>query len=182
MNGKITITKDKDNINLIISINQRLVSEYDAVSEKKENKNIKIKYQDYSGKRVLIVDNNNLRIKEMKILLKPYNIDVIAVKNLNEMGSILSDNETFDMIIIDDIIPSFEIDDFTKEIVKGQNDILNYIEKQAKYNITTVIMVTPNNKNIEEKYIKYGFNDYITKPVNKENIDKILNKYFNNKK
>ena len=182
MNGKVTITKDKDNINLIISINQRLVSEYDAVSEKKENKNIKIKYQDYSDKRVLIVDNNNLRIKEMKILLKPYNIDAIAVKNLNEMGSILSDNETFDMIIIDDIIPSFEIDDFTKETVKGQNDILNYIEKQAKYNITTVIMVTPNNKNIEEKYIKYGFNDYITKPVNKENIDKILNKYFNNKK
>lgn len=40
-------------------------------------------------------------------------------------------------------------------------------------------MVTPNNKNIEDKYIEYGFNDYIIKPINKENIDKILNKYFN---
>ena len=95
------------------------------------------------------------------------------------MGNMLSANETFDMIIIDDIIPNFEIDSFTNEVIKNQNDILNYIKKQAKYNIITIIMVTPNNKNIEDKYIEYGFNDYIIKPINKENIDKILNKYFN---
>ena len=101
------------------------------------------------------------------------------MKNRRDMGNMLSANETFDMIIIDDIIPNFEIDSFTNEVIKNQNDILNYIKKQAKYNIITIIMVTPNNKNIEDKYIEYGFNDYIIKPINKENIDKILNKYFN---
>ena len=177
-NGNITIIKDKYNVNLILSVNQRLVSEYDIISEKEENRNIKIKYHNYSGKKLLLVDNNNLKLKEMKILLKPYNIDVTVAQSLEEMGNKLSDDETFDMIIIDDIIPNFEIDSFTKEIIKDQNGILNYIKKQAKYNITTIIMVTPNNKKIEEQYIKYGFNDYIIKPVNKENIDKILNKYF----
>ena len=117
----------------------------------------------------------------MKILLKPYNIDVTVAQSLEEMGNKLSDDETFDMIIIDDIIPNFEIDSFTKEIIKDQNGILNYIKKQARYNITTIIMVTPNNKRIEEQYIKYGFNAYIIKPVNKENIDKVLNKYFKTK-
>ncbi len=178
MNGNITIIKDKDNINLILSINQRLISEYDIISKKEENRNIKIKYHNYSGKKLLLVDNNNLKLKEMKILLKPYNIDVTVAQSLEEMGNKLSDDETFDMIIIDDIIPNFEIDSFTKEIIKDQNGILNYIKKQARYNITTIIMVTPNNKRIEEQYIKYGFNAYIIKPVNKENIDKILNKYF----
>lgn len=178
MNGNITIIKDKDNINLILSINQRLISEYDIISKKEENRNIKIKYHNYSGKKLLLVDNNNLKLKEMKTLLKPYNIDVTVAQNLEEMGSKLSEDEIFDMIIIDDIIPNFEIDSFAKEIIKDQNGILNYIKKQAKYNIATIIMVTPNNKNIEEQYIKYGFNDYIIKPVNKENIDKILNKYF----
>lgn len=177
-NGNITIIKDKYNVNLILSVNQRLVSEYDIISEKEENRNIKIKYHNYSGKKLLLVDNNNLKLKEMKILLKPYNIDVTVAQSLEEMGNKLSDDETFDMIIIDDIIPNFEIDSFTKEIIKDQNGILNYIKKQAKYNIATIIMVTPNNKKIEEQYIKYGFNDYIIKPVNKENIDKILNKYF----
>lgn len=178
MNGNITIIKDKDNINLILSINQRLISEYDIISKKEENRNIKIKYHNYSGKKLLLVDNNNLKLKEMKTLLKPYNIDVTVAQNLEEMGSKLSEDEIFDMIIIDDIIPNFEIDSFEKEIIKDQNGILNYIKKQAKYNIATIIMVTPNNKKIEEQYIKYGFNDYIIKPVNKENIDKILNKYF----
>lgn len=178
MNGNITIIKDKDNINLILSINQRLISEYDIISKKEENRNIKIKYHNYSGKKLLLVDNNNLKLKEMKTLLKPYNIDVTVAQNLEEMGSKLSEDEIFDMIIIDDIIPNFEIDSFAKEIIKDQNGILNYIKKQAKYNIATIIMVTPNNKKIEEQYIKYGFNDYIIKPVNKENIDKILNKYF----
>lgn len=177
-NGNITIIKDKDNINLILSINQRLISEYDIISKKEENRNIKIKYHNYSGKKLLLVDNNNLKLKEMKTLLKPYNIDVTVAQNLEEMGSKLSEDEIFDMIIIDDIIPNFEIDSFAKEIIKDQNGILNYIKKQAKYNIATIIMVTPNNKRIEEQYIKYGFNDYIIKPVNKENIDKILNKYF----
>ena len=178
MNGNITIIKDKDNINLILSINQRLISEYDIISKKEENRNIKIKYHNYSGKKLLLVDNNNLKLKEMKTLLKPYNIDVTVAQNKEEMGSKLSEDEIFDMIIIDDIIPNFEIDSFAKEIIKDQNGILNYIKKQAKYNIATIIMVTPNNKKIEEQYIKYGFNDYIIKPVNKENIDKILNKYF----
>ena len=178
MNGNITIIKDKDNVNLILSVNQRLVSEYDVISKKEENRNIKIKYHNYSGKKLLLVDNNNLKLKEMKTLLKPYNIDVTVAQNLEEMGSKLSEDEIFDMIIIDDIIPNFEIDSFAKEIIKDQNGILNYIKKQAKYNIATIIMVTPNNKKIEEQYIKYGFNDYIIKPVNKENIDKILNKYF----
>ena len=180
-NGNITIIKDKYNVNLILSVNQRLVSEYDIISEKEENRNIKIKYHNYSGKKLLLVDNNNLKLKEMKILLKPYNIDVTVAQSLEEMGNKLSDDETFDMIIIDDIIPNFEIDSFTKEIIKDQNGILNYIKKQAKYNITTIIMVTPNNKKIEEQYIKYGFNAYIIKPVNKENIDKVLNKYFKTK-
>lgn len=180
-NGNITIIKDKDNINLILSVNQRLISEYDIISKKEENRNIKIKYHNYSGKKLLLVDNNNLKLKEMKTLLKPYNIDVTVAQNLEEMGSKLSEDEIFDMIIIDDIIPNFEIDSFAKEIIKDQNGILNYIKKQAKYNIATIIMVTPNNKRIEEQYIKYGFNDYIIKPVNKENIDNVLNKYFKTK-
>ena len=178
MNGKITITKNEESINLIISVNQKLASEYDIISDKEENKNIKIKYHDYSNRRILIVDNNNLKIKEIKTLLKPYNIETISINTLSEMADILSDNETFDMIIIDDIIPDSEINDF----IKNQNDILNYIKKYARYKIITIIMVTKNNKNIEEKYIDCGFNDYIIKPVNKKNIDEILNKYFNNRK
>lgn len=178
INGKMIVSKIDNNTSISLCINQRLLTEYEIISNKEENKNIRIKYDDLSGKRILIVDNNNLNIKEIKILLKPYNIDVLSVNTPEEMAKVLNDNETFDLILIDDIIPNFEIDDFTSEIVKPRDDFLRYIKKGAKYPIITVIMVTPNTNKMEKKYLNYGFNDYIIKPINKSNLDKILKKYF----
>ena len=177
-NGKIIISEEKDITYISLCINQRLLTEYEIVSNKEENKNIKIKYRNFYGKRILIVDNNKSRIKEMEILLKPYNININFVDNPTEMREILEENKTFDLIFIDDIIPNFKIDDFTSEIIKSKDDILNYIRKSARYPISAIIMVTPNRKKMEYKYLKYGFTDFIIKPINKEKLDNILVKYL----
>lgn len=177
-NGKMLVTKKDNNTSISLCINQRLLTEYEIISNKEENKNIKIKYSNFTGKRVLIVDNNNLNIKEMKILLKPYNVDTVSVNTPEEMSNVLNDNETFDLILIDDIIPNFKIDDFTNEIIKSRDDFLRYIKTGAKYPISAVIMVTPNTNNMEQKYLNYGFSDYIMKPINKSNLDKLLKKHF----
>ena len=177
-NGKMIVSNQNDVVSISLCINQRLLTEYEIISNKEENKNIKIKYNDYSGKRILIVDNNNLNIKEMKVLLKPYNVEVLSVNTPNEMSEVLSENETFDLIFVDDIIPNFKLDDFTNEIVRTKDDFLRHIKDNAKYPILSIIMVNPNNENMEQKYLNYGFSDYIVKPINKANLDKILNKYF----
>lgn len=179
--GKMIVSLNSSGASISLCVNQRLLTEYEIISNKEENKDIKIKYNDYSGKRILIVDNNNLNIKEMKALLKPYNVDVLSVNTPNEMSEVLNDNETFDLIFVDDIIPNFKIDDFTNEIVRSKDDFLRYVRRGAKYPISTVIMVTPNKDKMEDKYLNYGFTDYIMKPINKANLDKILKKLFNNK-
>lgn len=166
INGKIIIIKNNDKVNLILCINQRLVSEYDALSEKEENKNIKVKYHDYSNKRVLILDDNKLNIKDMKILFKPYKIENLYVNKINEMGNILSLNETFDLILID------------SSYFKSDFDIINYIREKAKYKVIVIIMINDDEETIIDKYIKNGYDDYIIKPVNKKNLNKLLNKYF----
>ena len=114
----------------------------------------------------------------MKVLLKPYNVDTVSVNTPEEMANVLNDNETFDLILIDDIIPNFKIDDFTNEIIKSRDDFIRYIKTGAKYPISAVIMVTPNTNNMEQKYLNYGFSDYIMKPINKSNLDKLLKKHF----
>ena len=172
------VSNQNDVVSISLCINQRLLTEYEIISNKEENKNIKVKYNDYSGKRILIVDNNNLNIKKMKVLLKPYNVEVLSVNTPNEMSEVLSENETFDLIFVDDIIPNFKLDDFTNEIVRTKDDFLRHIKDNAKYPILSIIMVNPNNENMEQKYLNYGFSDYIVKPINKANLDKILNKYF----
>ena len=177
LNGTLIITENEKNMNFSLNINQRLVSEYDVISNKKENKNVKIEYKNFSGKRILIVDNNSLKIKEFKALLMPYNIEIETAHNLSEMCSALNENETFDLVFIDDIIPGNNISDFSREVNKDDN-ILHYLKRETKYPIVTIVMVTQNSENYEKKYLKLGFNDYIQKPINKKNLDAILNKYF----
>ena len=177
LNGTLIITENEKNMNFSLNINQRLVSEYDVISNKEENKNIKIEYKNFSGKRILIVDNNSLKIKEFKALLMPYNVEIATAHNLSEMCSALNENETFDLVFIDDIIPGNNISDFSREVNKDDN-ILYYLKRETKYPIVTIVMVTQNSENYEKKYLKLGFTDYIQKPINKKNLDAILNKYF----
>lgn len=177
--GKMKVSNNKGKIAITLCVNQRLLTEYEVVSNREENKDIKIKYSDFNGKRILIVDDNKLNIREMKSLLKPYNVEVVVVNSPYEMSKLLNSNVTFDLIFMDDMISSFGINDFTNEIKEIGNNILNYIKKDAKYPITTIIMVTANKGKEEEKYLKYGFSDYIIKPISKGMLDKILRKYFN---
>lgn len=180
-NGKITIIENEFDTIVELAIDQRLLTEYEIISNREENKNIKVKYHNYSGKRILIVDNNSIKIKEMKTLLKPYNVDVLSANSPTQMSEMLSRDEIFDLIFIDDIIPYFEFSDYTNEIIKSKDSILNHIRLNAKYPITTVIMLNPNTKHSEKEYLDYGFSDYILKPINKNNLDKILNKHFDKK-
>lgn len=177
--GKMKVSNNKGKIAITLCVNQRLLTEYEVVSNREENKDIKIKYSDFNGKRILIVDDNKLNIREMKSLLKPYNVGVVVVNSPYEMSKLLNSNVTFDLIFMDDMISSFGINDFTNEIKEIGNNILNYIKKDAKYPITTIIMVTANKGKEEENYLKYGFSDYIIKPISKGMLDKILRKYFN---
>ena len=122
--------------------------------------------------------HTQVNIKEMKSLLKPYNIEIIVVNTPYEMSQVLNSDVTFDLIFIDDMISDFKLNEFTNEIKGIGNNIFNYIKKNAKYLITTIIMVTPNKDNKEKMYLKSGFSDYIIKPINKSMLDEILRKYF----
>ena len=123
--GKMKVSNNKGKIAITLCVNQRLLTEYEVVSNREENKDIKIKYSDFNGKRILIVDDNKLNIREMKSLLKPYNVEVVVVNSPYEMSKLLNSNVTFDLIFIDDMISSFGINDFTNEIKEIGNNILN---------------------------------------------------------
>lgn len=178
INGKIVIIKNKNNTIISLYVDQRIMTEYDIISKKQENRNIKINYNDYSNKRILIIDDSKVRMKEIKTLLRPYNVDVLTAYTLEGMYNILLSDETIDLILIDDIIPRFKINDTTDEIIKSKDGVVSLMKRNTGYKIITVIMVTPSSNNMIRKYLNYGFDDYVLKPINKKNLDQILNKYF----
>ena len=97
----------------------------------------------------------------MKILLKPYIFDVLSANIPSQMDEMLGRNKILDLIFIDDIILNFEFSDYTNEIIKSKDSILNYIRFNAKYPITTIIMLNPSTKHNEKEYLDYGLNQLI---------------------
>lgn len=169
LNAKLNVSKDdygrKD---LTLSIRQRIIDPYVMVEQKEENKGLKVRYFDASDKRILIVHKNNIRLKELLLLLRPYKSDIDVVSSINDMKIKLSDNKTYDMVIIDDTIYNNE---------KGFETIKS-IKSFSGYDIKLVILAADDRVNNCEVYIEEGFDEYIIKPINKKNINYIMKKYL----
>ena len=61
--------------------------------------------------------------------------------------------------------------------------VLHIIQKLDDYYIPPVIALTANAMNgMREMYLKEGFADYISKPIKVEELERIINKYFGNRK
>lgn len=169
LNAKLNVSKDDyDRKDLTLSIRQRIIDPYVMAEQKEENKGLKVRYFDASDKRILIVHKNNTRLKELLLLLRPYKSDIDVVSSINDMKIKLSDNKTYDMVIIDDTIYNNE---------KGFETIKS-IKSFSGYDIKLVILAADDRVNNCEIYIEEGFDEYIIKPINKKNINHIMKKYL----
>lgn len=171
---------DKGNTEIVLLVDQRIMSEYEVIDNREENINIKVKYFDASSKRILLVDDNRQKLKDLMVLLKPYSINIETALNEEEMYQKLNEDKIYDLILIDDIIPKFN--DLFNEKQDKRTNTINNIKKKSGYDIPIIIMVTENNNNLEKKYLDLGFNNYLSKPVNKGNLNNILIKYLKDNK
>ena len=159
-----------------ISIDQKDVLEYNNINNIKEEKRSKIDIFNASDKRILIVDDNRNKIKEIVRMLTPYNIDVSVAHDYREYNDLLYSNKTWDLILLDDMMPDskkFEYLDYNHL----NNQVFERIEKIAGYKISVVVMLTPNKIGIEKRYESAKI-DYILKPIDEVKLNKILKKYL----
>lgn len=169
LNAKLNVSKDEfGRKDLTLSIRQRIIDPYVMVEQKEENKGLNVKYFDASDKRILIVNKNNTHLKELLLLLRPYKSDIDVVSSINDMKTKLSDNKTYDMVMIDDTIYNNEKD---FESIKS-------VKSFSGYDIKLVILASDDRVNDCEIYIEEGFDEYIIKPINKKNINYIMKKYL----
>ena len=122
---------------------------------------------DCNGKKILIVDDNEMNLKLANKIFLKFNFSVIDLaSNAEECLNYVKDN-VYDIIFIDHMMP-------------GTNGIetLHKI-KELGYKVNIVIALTANSYDgIKEKYIKEGFNDYLAKPINLNEVSKMLKNYI----
>ena len=176
LDGKFNILEDNNKLKLELSIDQRYLEGYYIEEETKSTTNKKIEYRDMTGKKVLIIDDDNQRADEIMHLLANYNIECLVANDYTSAKK-ESTEKVFDLVIVDDIIS--EIDRVKKYLLIDKSNGLLKVMDHIEYDVPRIIMVTPNSKNYEAKYIEEGFDDTISKPLDKYKLDDIIKKHLN---
>lgn len=170
--GKFNITLDnQDKVKLELTLDQKYVEGYYIKDEAKSTINKKINYIDLSTKKVLVIDDDKQRAAHLMNFLSNYNIETTISSDYNSTKKEASEKK-FNLIIVDDIIS--ELDKIKNYLLIDKNNGLLKVMDHIEYDVPRVIMVTPNTKDYESKFIEEGFDEVLTKPVDKYKLDSII--------
>lgn len=117
---------------------------------------------DFSGKRVLLVDDNEVHTKIATSFLKKYNLSIASAKNGSQAIEKVIYND-YDLIFLDEIMPGM---DAVKTL-----DNLKTIEGFAT---PVVLMGASSEAELQGKVLKCGFSDYLGKPIDRKRLEQVL--------
>ena len=166
MNGEIFVQSEygKGSIFTVI-INQKKVDK-PIINTNDDSKEIVIEHN-LVNKKVLVVDDNILNLKVIKNLLKPYNIVPIEITSGFECLDLINKGNTFDLILLDDMMPG-----------KSGKETFKELKNNLNFN-TPVIALTANAiEGMREVYLTLGFNNYLSKPIDKNELRLIIKEYL----
>ncbi len=119
--------------------------------------------------KILLIEDNLLNQKVVIFNLKKLNYDITAVTNGKDALKNI-ENSTFDLILMDLMLPEMNGFEITIEIRKFE-------QKNNVENPVPIIALTANTyDNDREKCFEVGMNDYLSKPFTAEQLIEIIHK------
>ena len=159
--GTMFVVKIKQKI-----IRSALVKDY--ISNNNLNDTI---YFDCSKYKILIVDDNKLNLKVTERLLQHYKVKYEIVESGKECITNIKEGKKYDLILLDHLMPDLD----------GIETIR--ILKRMKMNLPPIVAMTANVvTELKNTYFSEGFDDYISKPIDIRELNKLMRKYFKDKK
>jgi CheY-like chemotaxis protein len=124
----------------------------------------------FSNKRLLLVEDNEMNIKVFSFLLKRINIPFDVVADGREALALLSQNE-YHIVLTDINLPQLSGDEMTKIIRVNNNEAI------AKLPI--IALTASKSKEEETIYLAAGINEVLLKPFTEADLRNLLNNYLN---
>lgn len=125
---------------------------------------------DISGKRILVVDDNQINLKVAARLLKGYNVIIDLVSSGQECLNKIINGDEYDLILLDDMMPKM-----------SGVETLEKLKQLKNFKIPTIAFTANAISGEREKYLEKGFDEYLSKPINKKELKEVLIKFLNNK-
>jgi CheY-like chemotaxis protein len=134
----------------------------------KETKSVPVQLQ--QGTHALVVEDNLINQRLIKLLLKEYGLNVVTASNGDEAVEACR-NQKFDIVFMDIDMPIKDGILATQEI-KAQ-------EGTARQGRMPIIALTALAMEGDREYILgKGLDDYLSKPLTREKLETILHKYL----
>lgn len=156
-----------------VTINQKIVNNNEinqSYINKKNQNNLETPKEtnllDLSGKKILIIDDNNLNLKVAEKLLQKYNCETETVSSGAECIIKINQGNKYDLLLMDEMMPN----------MSGTECMCSL--KENDYQIPIVVLTADVEANSKEKYINAGFDDYLAKPINLKEFEKVLTKFL----
>jgi signal transduction histidine kinase/CheY-like chemotaxis protein len=127
-----------------------------------------IDYLDCTGKKVLVVDDNELNLKVARKVLEKYKFEIDTINNGKDCVYRIKEGQHYDIIFLDHMMP--EMDGI---------EVVHILKKLADYKIPPIVALTANAiTGVREMYLREGFDEYLSKPINRSELNRIINKFF----
>ena len=124
---------------------------------------------DYSNKKILIVDDNELNIKVAKRALSSFNMQIDECHDGEECLEKVNYTNKYDLILMDIMMPN----------MSGRT-ALKKLKENPIFRTPVIALTADTLKGAKERYVKEGFVDYISKPFSKDQIKEKLDEVFKN--
>lgn len=122
---------------------------------------------DLTGKKILIIDDNNLNLKVAKRLLNKYKCEVFETSSGAECLEIINEGKKFDLLLMDEMMPG----------LSGSETMIKL--KENGYKVPIVVLTADVDVSARDKYLSLGYDDYLGKPINIKELEEVLKKYLN---
>jgi len=180
MDGKISVESEYGKGSCFsVLIPQKIVSSapigdykkrFERLSNEKSGKNEEsLETMRFPGKRVFVVDDNEMNLEVIASILEMLDIEVSRA-NGGQAAIDHLDVEVYDLILTDDMMPE----------ISG-TELMQYLHGNAESasHSTPIVVLTANAiAGVREDYIRKGFDDFMTKPIDIDVLQKILMKYL----
>ena len=163
--GTYEVKKDNSSLIFNFALFQKIKDNNEAVEEEV------IRYNNYSGKKILIALDNHLDINKFTELLVNYNVDISTSSSIEELTELLRSDKTFDIVFLSNTISGIENYDITTS--EERKRTMTKLSLIAGYKLQIIMVTLEDYKDSDTEYIKM--------PISKVKLDDIMVKYLSEK-
>ncbi|KAI3816724.1 hypothetical protein L1987_16428 [Smallanthus sonchifolius] len=141
-----------------------------------------------AGRKILVVDDNNVNLRVAAGALKKYGAEVACVDSGRKAISLLNPPHSFDACFMDIQLPEMDGFQATKKIRVMEDGINNYIQhgnlslqdyaNVSNWHVPILAMTADVIQATHEDCLKYGMDGYVSKPFEPNQLYEEVSRFF----